>query len=552
MKRKLAAVAVAALAPVVAMMAYNEVALRTARSGEVRQAAGDAAKLASSEVERVIEGLRSLLIAVSAMPSVQALDKPFCDAALRTVGENVPNIRTIFAMDLKGNIVCGSTDVHPGTSFSDRDYFEQALATNSFFVGTYTKSRINQSTVLPVSMPLRRDGETIGVVATGVRLDWLQERIAERGVAEWNAITIADSNGTILARVPYPERFVGTVIPESFRHLIKSGAPGTLQVKSQDGTERVLGYRPISLPREPLYVSAGFSTDEAFERINRSTLINSLGIIGGAILAFLAATMIGNRFIQQPIKRIASVMEAWRSGDTAARTGFEKGKDELSVVGVTLDSLLDELDCRKREADASEAERTLLARELAHRVKNSFALVQAIARQTFKRAQPDLYSSFEGRLSVLARSHDLLLTQTTKEAPMRDVILGATDGHAANSADRFRLEGQDFVLPGDLTLPLSLVVHELATNAVKYGALGVEEGRVSVNWSLAGGIVRFEWQEENGPSVKPPEGQGFGSALIRRAFPQKADAATSFDFKPEGLRFTLQFRVQPGSGQQAG
>lgn len=545
MKRKLAAVAVAALAPVVAMMAYNEVALRTSRSEEVRQAASDAAKLASSEVERVIEGLRSLLIAVSAMPSVQALDKPVCEAALRTVGENVPNIRTIFAMDLKGNIVCGSMAVPPGTNFSDRDYFKEALSTNSFFVGTYTKSRINQSMVLPVSMPLRRDGATIGVVATGVRLDWLQERIAERGVAEWNAITIADANGTILARVPYPERFVGTVIPEGFRHLIRSGAPGTLQVKSQDGTERVLGYRPISLPREPLYVSAGFATEEAFERINRTTLINSLGIIVGAILSFMAATLIGNRFIRRPIARIASVMEAWRSGDTAARTGFVEGRDELSVVGVTLDRLLDELDCRKQEADASEAERTLLARELAHRVKNSFALVQAIARQTFRRFQPELYSSFEGRLSVLARSHDLLLTQDTKAAPIREIILGATVGHATNTTDRFLLEGPDFVLPAEMTLPLSLVVHELATNAVKYGALGSDDGRVVVKWTLAEGAVRIEWKEENGPVVKIPEGQGFGSALIKRAFPQKAEAASSFDFRADGLRFVLEFKLHP-------
>lgn len=115
-------------------------------------------------------------------------------------------------------------------------------------------------------------------------------------------------------------------------------------MRSQDGTERVLGYRPIKLPQEPLYISAGFSTDKAFTRINRITLVNALAIIGGVLLAFLVSTLIGSRFILRPISRIPSVMEAWRSGDTSARTGFKKSHDELSLVGVTLDSLLDELD----------------------------------------------------------------------------------------------------------------------------------------------------------------------------------------------------------------
>lgn len=543
MRRKLAAVAVAALAPVVAMMAYNEVALRTERNQEVRQAAAEAARLASSEVESIVEGLRSLLIAVSAMPSVQALDKPNCDPALRVVATNVANIRTIFAMDLEGRVVCESMDTPTTASFSDRNYFRQALLTDGFAVGTYTTSRISDTVVLPVAMPLKRDGKVVGVVATGVRLDWLQDRIAERGVAEGNAITIADGEGTILARVPLPERFVGTVIPEAFRKLIHGTVAGTLQVKSQDGTERVLGYRPISLPREPLYVSAGFSTDEAFEKINRATLVNTLAIAGGALLAFLAASLIGSKFILQPVGRIASVLEAWRSGNTSARTGFQKGRDELTVVGMTLDRLLDELDHRRKQTEAAEAERTLLAGELAHRVKNSFALVQAVARQTFRRAQPELYSSFEGRLSVLARSHDLLLAHDSRDAPIRETILAAIDGHAGNLPGRFDLEGPEFVLDADLTLPLSLVLHELATNAIKYGALGSDEGRVMILWSLDTGVARFAWREEGGPPVKPPEGQGFGSALIKRAFPPKAEATSDFEFHEDGLRFSLRFRV---------
>ncbi|WP_342633730.1 sensor histidine kinase [Neorhizobium lilium] len=476
MRLKLVAVAVAALAPVVGMLAYSEIAMRQQRSEEVRAAAAQASRLASSEVERIIEGLHSLLIAVSAIPSVQQLDGQACGEALKSVAVNVSNIRTIFVLDLQGKTVCGTLEQGEDISLADRDYFKDALSQNGFVVGTYTRSRLSGGSVLPVAMPITHDGKTVGVVATGILLGWLQEKITERDVASGNAITIADRNGTILARVPYPEKFVGTVIPDTFQRLIHSDNPGTLEIQSQDGTERVLGYRPIKLPREPLYVSAGFSKTEAFASINRSTLINSLSILGGVLLAFLASILIGNRFILSPVARIADVMERWRNGETDARTGMGDHGDELATVGATLDRLLDELDCRRRRNEQAEEERSLLARELAHRVKNSFSLVQAIARQTFRRSDPQVYAIFSDRLEMLAGAFDLLLNREMQAAPMAETITKALQAHGGRDADRFDLDGPDITLPADLALSLSLVIHELSTNAAKYGALSVRMG----------------------------------------------------------------------------
>jgi two-component sensor histidine kinase len=543
MRLKLVAVAVAALAPVVGMLAYNEFAMRQQRTDEVHAAATQASRLASSEVERIIEGLHSLLIAVSALPSVQGLDSEACSAALNSVAVSVANIRTIFVLDLQGRIICGTLDTPSDLSVADRDYFRDALSTGGFVVGTYTVSRFTGGAVLPVAMPVVRDGRTVAVVATGILLDWLQEKITERNVARGNAITIADRQGTIIARVPYPERFVGTVIPEAYQRLVHADAPGILDVHSQDGTDRVLGYRPIKLPREPLYVSAGFSKTEAFAPINRATLVNSLSILGGALLSFLAAILIGNRFILTPVGRIADVMERWRGGDTGARTGMEAGRDELATVGATLDRLLDELDCRRQRNEQAEEERSLLARELAHRVKNSFSLVQAIARQTFRRTDPDGYAVFSERLETLAGAFNLLLNREMQAAPLAETITKALQAHGGRDADRFDLEGPDVMLPADLALSLSLVIHELSTNAAKYGALSVDHGRVSVRWTLDGARVSLAWQESGGPSVSPPASKGFGSVLIERAFPAGAAAVSRSDFRPDGLVFEVAFDI---------
>ncbi|HEV7435159.1 MAG TPA: HWE histidine kinase domain-containing protein [Pseudorhizobium sp.] len=541
MKLKLVAVAIAALAPVVTMLAFNEVATRYQRNEEVRAGAVQAAIQASSELQRIVEGTHSLLIAATAMPSVQALDQLGCSKALRSVASRVQNIGTIFVLDPQGKMVCGSADA-PVTDFADRDYFKSAIETMEFVVGTHTNSRIADVRVLPVALPILESGSVKAVVVTGIRLDWLQSRLAARGVLEGNAVTVADGNGTILARIPYPERFVGTVIPETYQSLVHSHVPGVVEVRSQDGTERILAYRPISLPTNPLYVSAGFSRDEAFAPINRATIINSLAIVGGALFSFLAAILIGNRFFLTPIKRISGTMERWRRGDSASRTGMSGG-DEIEAVGATLDGLFDELDSRRRREQLDAEERDLLSRELAHRVKNGFALVQAIARQTFHRTDPERYQSFSERLAGLAQTYDLLLARNSGASSIGEVVTNALRAHVGNGSGRVHMEGHDITLPAAVGLSLSLVIHELATNATKYGSLGSDDGTISIIWTPVGDKIHMIWRESGGPPVEPPLKNGFGSLLIQRAFPAIARAHCTFDYRQAGLVFQLEFEV---------
>jgi two-component sensor histidine kinase len=220
------------------------------------------------------------------------------------------------------------------------------------------------------------------------------------------------------------------------------------------------------------------------------------------------------------------------------------GRDELSSVGASLDRLLDELECRRRRNDEAEEERALLVRELAHRVKNGFALVQAIARQTLSRVDPERYIAFADRLTALAGAYDLILTRdATVAAPIRDVIGNALRAHMDAGSQRVRLEGPEIALPADMTLPLSLVIHELATNATKYGSLGSDDGVLIVSWEAEGPDVRLSWREQGGPPVRVPTTKGFGSTLIERAFPARSSATCAFDFRPTGLVFDLHFSI---------
>lgn len=210
-----------------------------------------------------------------------------------------------------------------------------------------------------------------------------------------------------------------------------------------------------------------------------------------------------------------------------------------------LHSLLSELEDRRRRNEKAEEERTLLMRELAHRIKNGFALVQAIARQTFSRSDPDRYNSFSQRLGALAATYDLILAEKATSSSIVEVIETALRAHVEPNEERLDLNGPAVLLPPDAALPLSLVIHELATNATKYGSLGSEHDKVEIKWRRDGSDIVLTWSESGGPPVSEPTRKGFGSVLIERAFPSAARARTSTDFRTEGLIFRIAFLPEP-------
>ncbi|PZQ55803.1 MAG: PAS domain S-box protein [Novosphingobium pentaromativorans] len=181
----------------------------------------------------------------------------------------------------------------------------------------------------------------------------------------------------------------------------------------------------------------------------------------------------------------------------------------------------------------------LLIGELNHRVKNTLATVQAIASQGFRHARSteDFQQAFSGRLQSLARAHSLLSATTWEPASLRSLIADQV-AIGAVSEDRLKLAGPDVELPPELALRFSLILHELATNAHKYGAFSNESGTVSLDWSVSQHVLSLAWTERGGPPVVPPERRGFGSTLIENSM--TADGARiSAEYAAEGICWQL-------------
>lgn len=187
-----------------------------------------------------------------------------------------------------------------------------------------------------------------------------------------------------------------------------------------------------------------------------------------------------------------------------------------------------------------EAERVqgVLIAELNHRVKNVLATVIAIARQTFGPAA-DLElakASFDARLQNLARAHDLLTRGSWENASLARVIQEALSPY---QNDHFEIHGPDVNIPPKAVIALALVLHELATNAAKYGALSVQSGRVNVSWSVDeahDARFRLSWREIGGPTVASPSRRGFGSRLIERMTSGQLQGNAEIHFDAAGLR----------------
>ncbi|WP_066918737.1 PAS domain-containing protein [Methylobacterium sp. CCH5-D2] len=194
----------------------------------------------------------------------------------------------------------------------------------------------------------------------------------------------------------------------------------------------------------------------------------------------------------------------------------------------------------------AEEQQAVLNRELSHRLKNTLAIVQAITTQTLRNAT-DLSTVRDvlgARLIALGKAHDILLTGQGESADMRAVIAGAVELHDDERSRRFTLEGPALRVGESAALSLSLMIHELATNAAKYGALSAPGGRVQIAWTINGGAgeerVQLTWQEQGGPQVTPPTRKGFGSRLIERGFAGAVSGEVVTTYPPEGVICTLK------------
>jgi len=256
-----------------------------------------------------------------------------------------------------------------------------------------------------------------------------------------------------------------------------------------------------------------------------------MGQMGGALERKKRVTVTG---------RYRNAQGEYRILETVAHPRFGADGTFMGLTGVNTDIT------ERRQA---EAQRELLLAELNHRVKNTLAVVQGLAHQTFQATDTKARRAFEGRLQALATAHDLLTRSNWESTSLKQLASGALQLGQGSGA-HIRADGPDIRLDPHAALSLALALHELFTNTLKYGALSNDAGRVYLDWTWNAEArkLRILWREDGGPPVTPPTHRGFGSLLLERTLARDLGGKVELNFEPRGVVCVIEMPVSGRGG----
>lgn len=318
-------------------------------------------------------------------------------------------------------------------------------------------------------------------------------------------------------------RTAAELIKEEWRHALtlEAGKVGSWvwdlrsdEISANDIFRRMLGLDPVQrITLEDLFARIHAEDRPEFDR----ALATSFGE-GGEFHAEFRATS-----------------GRWLIGRGRVYQRDAAGKP-LVMMGVNID-----ITEARRAADHTR----YLLRELNHRVKNTLAMIQSLARQTVRRSPgpQEFIEAFSGRLQTLAEAHVLLSDRDWSGIGLMELIHAQIAPYLIDEGEQLVLEGEDLQLPPDHALGLGLILHELCSNAVKHGALRQRSGRVHVTWKrnpAIRGRLELAWIESGGPPVVEPQDSGFGSQLIRRSLDKVVDSHVALEFPPTGVEARIE------------
>ncbi|MCC6777162.1 MAG: sensor histidine kinase [Hyphomicrobiales bacterium] len=497
-----------------------------------------AARDISQAVDQRLDAMINVLKALSFSPQLQAGNyESFYAQARQTAALLSNGIVAFRSADGRQLINTGlewGTPLPPTTDPVLREADEAALRSGHAVISNVYVGSTTRRYFIVVEIPVVLGGDTFLLSGALPPDTFLEVLKASSSAADERRTVLIDRSHRIVARSVDHARFVGLEASRDFVRQLRA-REGTLKSTTLDGLRVVNGYFTSPLSQWTTVVSVD---QAAFFKPLRNALLAVLIIgVSGLALSLLFALLYA-RYVTPPIWRLHD--DALALSARRRVRSFSTGITELNSVSEAIASTSEAL-LRERQSNRQ------LIDELNHRVKNTLATVQAIAAQTLRNANADpaLRESFEARLMALSRAHNILTEQSWTGADLADIVAQVLQPHI--EAGRIRVEGPRMQLAPRPALALAMGLHELATNAVKYGALSQEGGRVLVTWRADQGsppTFSLRWEESGGPPVERPCRRGFGSRLIERNLKHDLDGEAVILFERAGVVCTIQGRAE--------
>jgi two-component sensor histidine kinase len=491
-----------------------------------------AATALAAAVDREIDRRRAVLETLATSPALEAADWPaFYAQAKAAVGTEAGVIVLDASMRQIVNTFVPLGTAPPITGdppTAKRVLTTKESETSNLFMGIVTKQP-----AFNITLPILHNQEVRYILLLALEPNDLLPILQSEGPSPGWISSLFDGNDVVIARSQDHERFVGTQLPE--RLSSSSLKPGqVIQTTNLDGDEvlssaassrssswRITVNVPVEVVWAPFWQKLSVAGATALGAL-------AIAVTGGFILA---------RLVARPIVAASAAARALGQNlPVPPRGAFSNVKEA--------NELHDALMFAEKELRQREERQRLLIGELNHRAKNLLAIVEAIITQTKRVTQdPDAFSqAVSARLSALASAHNLLTSHSWRDATLGKIVEAALTPFKDRSS-QFAIEGRETSVPQGATVTLILMIHELATNAAKYGALSTPSGRVALKWLVSdAGAVTFSWCERGGPAVAPPNRRGFGTRLLETGALQLG-ATVDTHYATDGFTCRLVFPI---------
>ncbi|MGH7826996.1 MAG: GAF domain-containing protein, partial [Candidatus Binatia bacterium] len=344
-----------AVLPALGLIVY---AAHEQRQTATKAAENDAlrlARIASVSQERLVDSTRQLLLALARLPEVRRRESRECALLFSDMRSQFPLYANLGAATADGEIFCSAQPMAKPINIADRRYFRQAIQRRDFAVGEYQVGRVTGKASLNFGYPVFFDNaSTVGaVVYAALDLDWLNQLVTAAQLPENSTLTVSDHEGTILARYPDSERWLGKSISNTGPAKFALGKrEGIADAKGFDGERRLYGFTSLAGTQHKvsLYVTVGVPKETALADVNRALRRNLSGLAAVSILALIAAWYGGDVFVLRQLKVLVKTTERLGAGDLGTRTGLPHNHNEVGRLAASMDKMSEVLEARRAEA----------------------------------------------------------------------------------------------------------------------------------------------------------------------------------------------------------
>ncbi|MET0277942.1 MAG: histidine kinase dimerization/phosphoacceptor domain -containing protein [Pseudorhodoplanes sp.] len=472
-----------ALAPPLAITAYNTLRWQFFLERESREEALAAARLVAAELSQIVEGSRQLMIAMGRHPAVPD-NEAECASYFKSVIEGLPTYREAAVIGMDGKFKCSTIAIPANLDVSDRLYYAGPLKSGELTIGTLVQGRVTRQTSIHISMPYSRgDGVRRGVIVLILNPERVAQDLSARSWRTNHRVIVMDREGSLIFTIPQQgEEDARKIAGKIFPTALVSEA-GTSIAEDTRGRPQIVGYSPLEDAPRGFVTAVAIDRDVAMADVRGTAWRSILFALAAIVLAIGGTFWVTNELIRKPLKSIVQVVNRRERGETGARFPSLDPSTELGQLSAALSRMSDSI-------DALFEQKLFLLRELQHRVMNSLNLLSSVLDLQRRHVRDP-----EAR-DQLARARDRVLSMGTVYRQLyqsdhagqvefaeflRKVCEESQHAYAGLNKPVIEVEAEPLLISGSKAVALAVLTHELITNALKHAYVDGDTGPILVS-----------------------------------------------------------------------